>query len=392
MDKELTWAFNFAVEKDVWFVSYWYNFLCRYDINLGTLECIQLPIKNTVEGLFNGIVKTGDTIIMIPSTADVICLYSVIDSQFLIFPIKKMQGDKFLVYSVYKEYIYMFPNSYPYIIKFNLQNYEIEYLNFMDNEQVIQVGLQGSTYGQYAYLTQQDSNAIIIYNLENETYERIEIGQPEERYSSILKVQEGEVWLTNQSGEIIIYDLNSSRAEKISIQIPEFEIDSLSVVPCFLGNMEHGDFVYFFPGKANMIIKVNKYTRQIEKAIFSDMVCQDGDNIFGWHGSLLSIPQKKDVLYIFNLESRSFFSVDLETGNVDKREIKMDSLSDEELKGLFEEYGSTILDEQSRGVYLEMGAEYLNLHNFIKVKVIEKSLDYKKQHNENIGEMIYQQM
>lgn len=392
MDKEYVWSLDFALEENIWFVPYWYNLLCKFDISDRRLEYIQLPIKNTVEGLYNSSVKVGDIIIMIPSDADSLCLYNIKTRDFLSFPLREKENDidKFIAYAVYGRFIYLFPYNYPYILKFNIENHEMDYLDFSHNGQPIQTGIQNNTFGKYAFLTVSEYNAIVLYDLENETYEYREIGDGEERYSSILRTEEGEIWLTNQRGEVVIYDLNKCRLERIKIRQPQYDVDMQCVAPCFVGNVEYADSVYFFPGKADMVLKVNKNTHQIEKAAFSDEVCREMDNAFGWRGSHFSIPRGKEIIYFFNIVSRRFFSVDLRNEDVNEYKMELGAFSDEELKILFKQYGTTIQGEKTAKIYVEKGAGYLSLNNYIKM--IEKNTGGKKQYSKSVGEMIFRQI
>lgn len=391
LEKERLWAVCFTAEEDIWFVSYWYNLLCKFDISKRELECIPLPVKNIIEGLYIGILKVGNIICLVPANADSVCMYNIKTHEFKTFMLRERTKniDKFIACAVYGECVFMFPYHYPYILKFNLETCEAEYLDFRYKGELIQVGLQSCTCGKNVYLTVQGSNAIAIYNMQNETYEYKEIGDKKEWYSSVLRTEEDELWMTNQRGDIRIYDLRTCKTELIKIRDIKFDVDVQSVSPCFVGNAEYADFVYFFPGKAGMILKVNKKTRQAEKAEFGDTLCQEADNCFGWMGSRFSMPQGKSILYIFNIINRYFYSINLQSENVEKYEIESDHLNEKELKSLFLQYETIMQEGYLRGVYMEKGTRYLGIEHFIKM--IENFPAGDRQQKENIGEMIFGQ-
>ena len=138
MEKERLWAVCFTAEEDIWFVSYWYNLLCKFDISKRELECIPLPVKNIIEGLYIGILKVGNIICLVPANADSVCTYNIKTREFKTFMLRERTKniDKFIACAVYGECVFMFPYHYPYILKFNLETCDAEYLD-LDRKSVV---------------------------------------------------------------------------------------------------------------------------------------------------------------------------------------------------------------------------------------------------------------
>jgi len=371
-NSEFIWSMNCIVdEENIWFISYWYNLLCRYDLYNRCLETVRVPVNYTLEGLFGNIIKVGKQLVLVPTNANSIYVYRILEREFKEIPIReeKEKYDKFMVCAAYGETVYFFPSNYTYIIKLNLNSFQLEYLEFAHDGKKIQVNIQNYTYNQYVYLTHKEDNMVIRYNLQNETYECWRIGDKDERYSSIIRTADGKIWVANQHGKIILLDENYNIVEKISSDsIKGFGICANSIVSCFLGNAEHENSIFFFPGSANMVVEVDKYTHIIRQAGFSVAIQKETDNGYNWQGSFFSIPEGKTTQYLFNIMDRQFYSIDLANNEMQLYEIEIDNLSDNYLLDLLDEYGSGLHDEKGNAIYWESGTLYLSLEIFSRVR------------------------
>ena len=101
------------------------------------------------------------------------------------------------------------------------------------------------------------------------------------------------------------------------------------------------------------------------------------------------MPQGKSILYIFNIINRYFYSINLQSENVEKYEIESSHLNEKELKSLFLQYETIMQEGYLRGVYMEKGTRYLGIEHFIKM--IENFPAGDRRQKENIGEMIFGQ-
>lgn len=392
MKRDYLWSYNFFVDHErVWFVPYWYNLLCCFNLNTKQLEIVEkIPEENNCEGLYINLVKIGDEIILIPNSTAKLCVYNVIQKEFLVIEIleKGRKSERFFSYDICEDNLYLFPTYYPAIVKLNIRSKKIEYIenwyhdsNLNKDEMIFR--MQKDSVDHVTYLLFAGSNRIFKFDEKNEKYFIIEVGDKGDSYSTICKVQTGEIYLTNQDGDIVIFNENSRKTIKIKNAVKNFcKTRFLEKLVCFMSSVEYGDYVYFFPGQANKVIRINKHGHQIEEADFCNVLHDGGKKNLNWQGTMYSMIHKnKQYIYVMNILNRSFLKIDLNDKEVESFYISIEDLSQKYIDELFLSYGKEI-----GYIYWERDALYLRMKNFFDNmdKITKKSGS-----NPVIGKQIY---
>lgn len=240
----------------VWFVSMHSNFLCQMDTDTGIIEILgKIPeTENTWEVSYVNIIKYKDRLIMMPYSADGICEYDLSTGQFCKYYIKKEYVNlKFGRMIQYNTDLYLLPQEYSAIIRYNLENRSITYYHecIGDIKSKAKKRFEWSpfvwgacSYKNLLFLASAWSNHILIFNMDSGDYDVHEVGDATNLYRGIV-ADELHCWLIMQNkscvvkwnritGETIEYDKYPEGFSEGSVpfkNILKFE-DKLYLISC----------------------------------------------------------------------------------------------------------------------------------------------------------------
>ena len=322
MQEDFIWSYNFVADgQDIWFVPYYYNRLCRYHCGENKITLLkQLPVKNEIEGLYVNLCKVNHYFILLPYRANDICIYDSLMDTFQMIPLKESnQLNKFGISAVWNDWVYLFPFAYPAICKVNMKTGTVDYLtSWLDeiSEKNYYFRWDYHVENNFVYLILAQTNQIYRFDMANDTYAFIAVGDVSESYTSIHFESEKEIYLCNQNGDIIIYNHKSSKTTKIRNNLKDFKFFYKNPSEgCFICSICLGDSIYFIPGQADRMVSFHKRTHEIRE-------CQDlmsfmikGNRNLNFYDSRFSVIQQNDALLRgFNLFEQYFFEINTKTG------------------------------------------------------------------------------
>ena len=363
---DLIWsAYGFEIDGDkIWFVPYWYNFLCCYSLKNKKFERIEfIPEDNGIELSYANLVKVNDNIILIPDNASHICIYNICERSFWTKRLKGIEDeiDKFYAYGLWEDSIFFFAGKYPLILKLNLKKKEIKYIDDWKEKINTEGGILCFQFDYYVekqkvYLLSAITNQIMIFDMESESVQVKNVGESTEIYSTIECFGKNTFLLTDQSGNCILTNLDNAKYEKIENIIEGFVAHRfLKERVCFSDSVRYGKWVYLIPGQANKILKFSIENKVIEEASIDNILNKEKIIDSAWQGGIFSMVQERNGwLYGFHVLKGVFFRINLETEQTEYYPIFLKELKKEELLDL-------LSDRLSKRCVVESDAAYASL-------------------------------
>ena len=378
------WAYSFALDEDcIWFVPYWYNKLYRYNLKKDQLEfCRTLPVFNNMESLYGNVVKCGERLVLVPSSADAVCIYNIKEDTFSILPLRDYYRgtDKFGISVTYGTYLYLFPFKYPAICKIDLSKRNVYYLTdwyekfFFHNEGTM---FQWSyyVYDSIVYLLVMGTNCIFQFDIVSETGELIPIGDSAMRYQTIDGIGRNSLYLSDQYGKIVLYDLKTKEVEVLESDIVQKNL-------YFICSKVVGNKIFYFPCEPGTCIEFDVLNKTFCELQTQELLKAGSKDARGYVRRFSQIEQKENDLYGFNTAERYFFKFNTVTNEV-TTSFLTDTLQQCEKEELFCQFSN--MDKQ---VPMELTTTYFNLKMFIEM--MEKIQPvFQTDHQGDAGKRIY---
>ena len=383
------WSYNFYIENEnIWFVPFWYNRLCKFDLKKGKISFDKkILCPNEIEGLYSNLFKVENSIILVPENANEICIYDLEEERFTAISLseRRQSNDKFNVSVRYGNVIYMFPGRYSVICKVDISNKEVTYLSdeFIDQQCHNNCDLfRWSHYvkGNMVYLLKNGSNCIFKFDMSAEKSELIPIGDADENYQTINGDENGNLYLSNLYGNVVMYNENTKKLKKK-------EYDNLDNIGNrqggFISSEIYGDQIFYFPKCEGKCRTFNIINEDWEEVPMLEQLIEKGEtDEKGYTNRFSQIWKDQKALYGFNIEERYFFQMDLCDHSVKKIFINY-QLNKKDLQELFEDY-----EAAKYGAQLESTSLYFNLEAYIEM-IIDKSHCKEANFRELVGMKIY---
>lgn len=380
----------FEVEKDsIWLVSFFYNFLCEYSLKTKKVKkIIGIPNNEKKHGSFYSLKKVKDELVLIPSRGTTIFFYHIIHETFSCIHFNECEnrGEKFKICLKWKEWIYLFPISYSYILKINTDTKEVEYLEFDIISQLSKKDLPifTSRYTQFndkIYLPICNSNTIFEFNLSTETGKTINIGNVTNQYVTMCKLTNQEMILLDKYGKIILINMDDISTNRVSDISCYYDV-KMKIWDSIL--MENS--LFMIPESSEQEIKeFNIQTCELKKADFSDSIC--GDKIeSGWwkYNTFSNISYLNSKIFMMNILEKCLYEISIDTGKVEQHFIEIDS----QLEKIAQQIAS--FDLKKDGIIFEKNSTEINLDIFLKQ--MEKKNKIQKLLNFETGYLIFQKL
>lgn len=363
------WSDNFTVDgNDVWFVPTYYNVLCKYDMQEDKLEVVkEIPVNNRLRSLFCNVVKIGNYVVLLPLGANKICVYDTENGNEMIMIDMRDYGQEkrlFITYAMWEHYIYLFPRNYPAICRLDTDSWRLEYFDdwyrscgFDEDRLFFQWQCYGE--GSSVYLPMAERNGLLRFDMEDASFEFMQVGGTEERFSTISCVN-GQLYLSNQNGDIVICELNGREIRRIPNTISKNRELKVADVPYFyISSIVDEEDIYYFPGAADCVVRLHVPTGMMHRCSENQLMTGEGRGNAGKFGNMFSNIRKcEGNVYGFHIPEQYFFRGNVRTGQEKRFSIAMESLPPEKLRKLYSLYAQ-------RHNALETTAQYLRLDCFL---------------------------
>lgn len=273
------------IGEDIWFSNLYFNALIKINKSSGIIQIIdKFPNYNIEETwLYIAVYMIKDKLFFVPHKSKEIVSYDMISKKFISIPldldvIGKTEG-YFLSAYAYENFIYMFPAYTRYIIRFDVQDNSIVYLDQGLSTALKELPPKAVCFikefeiiGNKIYIPFAMLNAIAIFDLEKE---KLEI-----KYLNIIggcstiKYTEGYFYMASSKNyQIYRWDEKNNEIMVYDIFPDEFiSKDFLFSCSCVFDKK-----IIFMPLVSNMIISLDLQTKELccEKQI-------NNENMVGW--------------------------------------------------------------------------------------------------------------
>lgn len=323
------------VGDSLWFTSFYFNALYKMNKNdrRPTFVC-SFPGEKVNLRMYSKIVVHGDKIYCIPYSADSIGVYDVereeckslkIDAPTISDGVNYKPNAKFFDAYCDDRYLYMFPHTYPAVIRLNFADHEIDY--FYDILTKIKKDIFEDNF-YFSKIGNIEDKKIMFCNASKKIYFFDSSKMLFEEYLS-MKKEDGAITLA-AAGKCIWLFSNHNREIK-KINLIDKEVKTIRDLPKELSygsfpitrTAIYNGFVYFVPGTANKPIKVNMDTDDI--FIATEMLPEESipeANCEVWKFSLLEVFENQ--LFAYDDVAKQLIIYDAQNNKVTKDYILSD--------------------------------------------------------------------
>lgn len=267
-------VFASYVEKDgiLYFVHCRFPALCKMKITTGETELItQIPNEVICRtGMYSGICRVGDSLVMAPGGAQEIASYDMKRKV-----LKKTAFDNrggfidFLLAYSWKDCAVLIPCMNKHIIKFYPNTGEVKYIEGLEeaaNQYFTEVPEKiWSTCCRFedtVYLLCSNAPLVVIYHLDDDRLEPLAVGDtPEDKFGGIA-CDGRNLWLVSASDRqprVVYYELESAEAGSIEIEGEDWKAPE-NTLYC---PVAFEDFTVIVPALAPCFLRLDKKTKQI---------------------------------------------------------------------------------------------------------------------------------
>lgn len=365
-----------VIDNDtVWFVPANFNFLCQYNYKYNVIErFIHLQGSISMEGSHYNILKVEQKIVLIPTRDINIFVFDITTEKLECFPLigEKNLNERCMEYVIWKEYIYMFPVTYPYIVKFNYNDFSVVYIKSKSVDKCVKKKMPYTDScvqnHEIVNILIYDSNKICEFNLD--TYEEREfaIGNKERHYKTVGNYKNNGLILSDQKGNITIVDDKKKIVQYMELPYKEKYRSCIPLREGFL----------FIPYD-----KTNKgfLWQEKEKRIF----CIDKVSQTAWvkkwgYSAYSEAYYNENKAMFFNVLMKSLCILNIQTNEVEHYYIELKDLSADLFEKIFYEYNKL-------NVSIVNEFEILDMEGYIKYISYMKKRDITK--GKKVGNGIY---
>lgn len=310
-------------ENLVWFVVLKYHLLCQLDSDTGRIEVLgRIPESEGMKGVsYVNIIKDRDTLIMMPYSAEGICEYNLMTRQFIKYYFNKEDVVlKFGRMIQYKNFLYLLPQEYPAIVRFNLDTKEIIYyhecITNMRSRMTKKYGWAPFVWGvctfeNLLFLASAWSNHVMIFDMDTEEYKVYQVGSENNLYRGIV-ADETYCWLILQNGNEVV---RWNRITDESVEYNDYPEGFNNCGIAFKNILKFDDKLYLIPFNSNNFIKLDVLTGSTELVEWDVMSeIKKSDYLLGrtlYHFGKRISDQK---IGIFQLYCHSYMEIDIING------------------------------------------------------------------------------
>lgn len=273
------------IKDTIWFTAFNYNALLKQDCKTGKVDFIGcFPGEIDRFRLFYAVAQNKNRLVFAPLSAEGIAIYRLDTGEFIRIPIKEPQKGldkrvpylkegKFCVCIMYKEYAFLFPATYPAILKLNLETNEVEYLyepikelSKLVQHKKLYYFQNGRAEGKIVTLWCIAAGAIVEFDMETYQFKVCFQLKSKENYIEAGS-NDTDYWLIPRGKSRTILRVSKDFSHIDSIILSE-EIAPEKLT--FLYSAVFKENIYFFPGTGKSVIKIDKKNNYVEEVHLFD--------------------------------------------------------------------------------------------------------------------------
>ncbi len=378
--REFLWTNGMGIINGdkIWFVPSEYCCLCQYNYRTQeVLKFIYLEGATNMRGTHYSILKYLHYIVLIPTRDMNIFIYDIDteDMQRITLKGKENTEEKFVAFAVWNQYIYMFPFVYSHILKLNMENMHLEYI---ESENIKECHIKGRNFtetcvviGDVANLLLHNSNKICEYNMKEKSEKIFIVGDDNVCYKTMCRYKDNGIILSDQNGNIIILGEKKEQIIYVASEEKNYFSDCIPIMNGYLFIPYEKDGHYmFFDGSKQKTFNIGK---KREKTIWSE----------SWkYVAYSKAICDENMVGLFDICNKSLGMIDLKTGAYEEYYVELNSLD----PSIAEKTYSHLIKDK---VMVERKIDLLGLRGLINY--CGKS-DLRKNLPELVGERIYNEI
>lgn len=198
----------------LWFVTLGKQLLCKLDLETGQLtaaaEIPEAPMSDEYQ--YVNIFKYNSKIVLIPYSAGAICEYDIQKQQFCkVYFKKELAENNFGRVFRYKNYLFLTPIDYPAIVRYDVENQVFTCYRKCIKEIAEKTGMKkgsrfmwgASAAGTELILGSMQSNHILAFNMETESYKIFQCGTETDAFRGMVSCEEYSFMILTDSPDVI---------------------------------------------------------------------------------------------------------------------------------------------------------------------------------------------
>lgn len=371
---------NFCDCKEhYWIEPIWNNGLYRINKEDYTAEYVSTFIgeRKGVRLHINTMVYE-DKLVFVPFGAEAIAIYSTTTNIMEMLPVavpencgklKYCETSKFTFGYQYGKYIYMFPGTYPAIIKLNMENYAIEYLRepIEKLEQcVIDVNniymRTGECCDKKVFMWSSATSSVVEFDMESETIKICSHPEIQGKYIEMVKVEDKYCLIpANKESKLVV--LSEKYEPLYTIDIPKGEYDfGIS----YLRGINVNAMLWMFPGTAEYPLAVDLNTKQVKRMVDFEAETMSKELLETGAWKFFFAQKKENCIYAHNQYSGELMIYNYKEQAMIKKQVKVeaDSVANDD-------YFMKVLEEQTRDTLYESFTYVYESELFLRKHFIE---------------------
>ena len=334
----LTFEVLYDDGDNLWFAAININGLFRMDKQTWKAEYKESIGESQSGRLYSFITGHTGKLFFAPLEADAIGVYDPAEGRFSRIEIAEPRQKasvkynplfKFSFAAAYKEWVFFFPNTYPAILRYNVQTGELDYccdcigmLDMYANCESALYFRNGHVSGSEVTMYCVSAGAIVVFDMETCSVKEIVKCESKDVVYAGICYDGRSYWISPWRGEPSVIKLDAGTGERIEIKEfpPEFIPEPRRL---FLHTAYAAGYVRMLPGLANQSIKINVKTNKIEiDDVFQaeNVVCDKASE--QWKFSFLK--GIGDKLYAFDQTVNKLIEYDTENGAIRKDFVRVD--------------------------------------------------------------------
>ncbi len=370
-------------DNKIWFVSAIMNVL--FVMNPDTfelVEMIKIPYGTVLKKYMSyGIVNVQNYIVLLPGCGKWIIRFDLNERKFDQIEIgPNTECIKFGAYTVYKDCLYMLPAFDNRLIKYDVIHHKIIYekeLRKEKNTLFLEISIDVSV--PYIYAVESNSNFIYKYDMQKDTYEKIQIPREEIHLSGIKKVKDFFILTLVHRNEILLWNEQTNQVWSLEGLQKEYP----AKYRLFGDFVTYNDDVYFFPEQADRVYKLNITLMAFKPYLGIEKKEGTGDETYFTRAKSIG-----DWIFAFDSLHNQWVIVNPNENIVQKHSIIMqDKMFDETFRySIFDREETSDEDpevwEEDRGFYA--------LRHYIKDVARQNTIRQNPEQKNSIGKKIYE--
>ena len=298
----------FENSKSIYWVDQQGNHLHEFNIELNKYNCYDFPNVDMIDWeCFAGIYLNQGKLLFFPRNASYLIEFDILKKKYVLFPelakvlkaVSNGKEDSVLWCSVrYNNWIYLFQKMGTKVIRFNLNNYQYDTIEFSDRlfdlNQVI-------LYNNIFYIL-TSSGDVYSWDDKTEKCEQVFVSNNDKLSFSRIFVTEHNLFLLPAlSSKILIVDLDTYADRELADYPNDLRFRDIDWGKYF-GFYEDRQYAWFANVKANYMLRINKITENIEWIKIISPAIQQEWEIYKGMGKDILPERKKGLPFLFGIE------------------------------------------------------------------------------------------